>query len=376
VSNNFAAIPDVGNTTDSIRDAVIALKQNMESLTQQRGAANKAVGAVTFSDLATLGLTDKGYAPQVGAWINYRIAKTGPYTVANTDSGATLALGGAAAYTLTFGSATAYSPRFVVAVTNEDALYTKTIAISGLSSFKLWPGQTIFVYNNSGVWRSTGPYRWLLTGATTFNVNHGVGNDANDGLTTGNSLATIGQAVTNLQTLIDLGGTNPTIKNADETFTENVSILNGFTGGHEITIQGNSGTPSNCVWNSSTACLAVRDVTIVELNGFKLTGSGSQGLLTTQSAVIDFQNIEFGTFASGVHVQCDSDAVVNDTGGTYKVSGNCVFHWQVQNGGRLNILPSRTISVPNALTFTDFLYCQTGGCYFQRGWLRCRIYRH
>lgn len=302
----------------------------------------------------------------ISAWSNTRLAKTANYTVANADKGATIALGGSAFYTLTFNAPSGYDANFAVMVINEDTNAAKTIALSGLASWKLWPGQSVFIWNSgSNVWKSTGPYRWILPAGTTFNTDHANGVDTNDGLSTGagRALKTIGQAVNNIQAFMDLNIQNPVILNVAETFTENLVILGGFTGGPEITIRGNAASPSSVVWNAnSAACVSTRDGTIVQLDGFTFTSGGaSQAILVSQDSIVDFQNISFGAFAGGVHIQVsDPGAVANDTGGTYTVTGNVVFHTQTTNGGEVKVLAGRNVSVPNALTFTTWAYNQSG----------------
>jgi hypothetical protein len=85
VSNKFAAIPDIGNTVDSLRDACQAMKQMLETLTQQRGAVNKPAGAVTFADLIAMGVIDSQYIATAGTgpWTAYTpviTAGTGAFT--------------------------------------------------------------------------------------------------------------------------------------------------------------------------------------------------------------------------------------------------------------------------------------------------------
>jgi hypothetical protein len=81
VSNKFAAIPDIGNTVDSLRDACQAMKQMLETLTQQRGAVNKPAGAVTFADLISLGIISSNYGAKfLGKYNNLRDLADGTWT--------------------------------------------------------------------------------------------------------------------------------------------------------------------------------------------------------------------------------------------------------------------------------------------------------
>lgn len=100
-------------------------------------------------------------------WTNVRIGKTGAYSVANGDKGATIALGGNAFYALNFNAASGFDANFAVMVVNEDAVPSlsgraKWIQISGGQSFYLWPGQCANVFNSNGVWQYLRPPRYKL----------------------------------------------------------------------------------------------------------------------------------------------------------------------------------------------------------------------
>lgn len=104
------------------------------------GDVTKALGSCTTS--LTPGLTDQ----------NARVAKTAAYSVANGDAFKTLALGGAAAYNLTFGAASGFNANFLVRVVNEDAGTPKTIVLNGRGNYKLAPGQSATVFAQNNAW--------------------------------------------------------------------------------------------------------------------------------------------------------------------------------------------------------------------------------
>lgn len=119
-------------------------------------------------------ITDTMFTTAVGGLSNVRNAKTSPYTVANTDKGVTLALGGTAFYTLAFNAASSYDTNFMVAVVNEDLAPSaggraKWVQISGGQSFYLWPGQTAIIFNSNNTWQYLRPPRYKLP-ANTPNV--------------------------------------------------------------------------------------------------------------------------------------------------------------------------------------------------------------
>lgn len=300
-----------------------------------------------------------------GVLSNARLAKTANYTVLNADKGTTIALGGGTAFTLTLNAASGYDANFAIMVINEDATAAKKITIAGLTSFFLWPGQIISIYNSNNVWKTTGPYRWSI-GSVNFYVDSTNGSDSNDGLApgAGRALQHISFGVAFIQSQLDLIGGTANLNLANGTYTESFTIFGGPTGGLEINIIGNPGSPSSVVFNGTLSC---RDGGILSINGVKFTSTGGQCLLVGQEFIVDLQNIEWGT-ASGVHLQVNSGGYINFVGGTYTVSGNFLFHIQMNGQGSIFQIPiAQTISVPNALTFTTWLFNSTGYVVFAGG---------
>lgn len=294
-----------------------------------------------------------------------RLAKTAAYTVVNADKGKTIAMAGSAYYTLTFGVASGFDANFMVLLVNEDTTAGKKISFNGLTSFILWPGQVVIGFVSNSVWKTTGPYRWILTGAQTFYVDVTNGNDANDGLATGTGRAvkTIQQALLNIQKLVDLNGNNPTVQLAAGTYPENFALLGAFTGGPEVTILGDNTTPSNVVWKPAANATAfhARDGAIVQITGvqFDGTNSGCTGIESSQFAVVDLTNIWFTAFTSGIVMQSDDGGKINLVAGTFKFSGNFIYGIYI-NGGSFHVPAGITFNLPNALTFTQFVFAYRG----------------
>src|SRR5258706_6133414 len=99
-----------------------------------------------------------------------RLAKVSNYTVAITDDGATIALGGAAYFTLTFPTASGLNATHKNVVVNEDTVRAKKVILTGGPTFILFPGQTTVVYNQNNGWLHRDPWRWRFTKATTLIV--------------------------------------------------------------------------------------------------------------------------------------------------------------------------------------------------------------
>lgn len=60
-ANQFPSIPHPRPDTNSMHATVVALKENVEVLTNQRG--NPSSSAIKWSDLVTLGLIDPSQVP-------------------------------------------------------------------------------------------------------------------------------------------------------------------------------------------------------------------------------------------------------------------------------------------------------------------------
>src|SRR4051812_47171340 len=67
--------------------------------------------------------------------------KTGAYVALSTDCGNSFALGGNAFYTFTIGVASGFATKCAMRIYNSDTGRGKGIAIIGLTSIRLFPGQ-------------------------------------------------------------------------------------------------------------------------------------------------------------------------------------------------------------------------------------------
>lgn len=234
-----------------------------------------------------------------GGWGNVRNAKTALYTVANTDNGDTIALGGTAFYTLTFNAASGYDANFLVLVVNEDTTRGKTIAPSGLSSFILWPLQSAFVFNDNGTWQVIRQGRWRLAGAVTLNVDPVNGLDTNDGLATGagNALLTLNGASNVIQQQFDVAGQSVTVLGTPTGAFTPLNVSGPYVGDTgNVTFVGN---PDVTITNATNATpIVISAAGHAYANGDHVVISGVGGNTAANGAFKAAScNIGAGTFA-------------------------------------------------------------------------------
>lgn len=298
------------------------------------------------------------------AWTNNRLAKTANYTVTNADRAKTLALGGNAFYTVTFNAASGYDANFAIVVTNTDTARGKAIACDGLTSFILWMGQTVIIFNDNNAWRVHPPgARCKVVSSLTFYVDPTNGTDttaATDGLATGTAaFATLAKALSVTKHQFDYGGLGPTIQLAAATHQVS-SFLEAYawTGGVALTITGATGTndPSSYIINCAggdTALSFREPQTVVIINGvtFTTSGAGAQAISVTQGVVIDINNCKFTTFTSGNHISASEGSMIN----IYHpiISGSAGQFLAIDGGCYVIFVDVMTVSA--GLAFSNFI---------------------
>ena len=186
----------------------------------------------------------------------------------------------------------------------------------------------------------TGGPRELLAANRTYYVRTD-GSDSNNGLsnTSGGAFLTVQKAVDTVSG-IDLGPYSVTIQLGAGTYTGLIT-LKSYVGAGPVTIVGDTATPSNVLFSSSTAGTGVifGDTVVGKyvLEGFKLTSSvaSQHGIYLNNGVSVDIQNLDFGALNGGRHMIISNGSRINFVG-NYTVSGSANRHYNVGTGGIAN----------------------------------------
>lgn len=155
------------------------------------------------------GTTSDPACGSAGGLTGSSIDKTTTYVAVTGDCGSNINLGGSSFYTLTINAASGYISTCMFLIQNVDTGRGKTIAINGITSFVLWPKQTVLVWNDNNTWRrSPDKQRWQIRAGVTFFVNASTGSNSNDGLASGAPFLTAQRAIDVITTEIDSLGNN------------------------------------------------------------------------------------------------------------------------------------------------------------------------
>lgn len=185
--------------------------------------------------------------------------------------------------------------------------------------------------------------REKLSAARTYYVRTD-GSDSNDGLsnTSGGAFLTIQKAIDAVYQ-IDLSIYNVTVQIGDGTYTSGFTCSGPIVGSGTLTIQGNSGTPTNVVLStgSNVSVIAQYGATITVTN-LKVTNTAIAGIQASKKGHINFSGIDFGSVTSH-QIRADDGGSLSATG-NYTISGGAAAHMATVAAGVIRI-QSKTITL-------------------------------
>ncbi|OWK42069.1 hypothetical protein [Fimbriiglobus ruber] len=224
---------------------------------------------------------------------------------------------------------------------------------SSTGTIILGPGQRCSIFSDgSNYWTKDLPSRTRLGANTTFYVST-TGSDANTGLASGTPWATIQHAINFVANNLDLGGFGATISVADGTYTGGVSVSLPFVGSTNVTLQGNTTTPTNCILSTSGDCIAVIKGAILNVTGFKTTSSGGNCISASGGGIVTVgAEMNFGSAASGsAHLNAFDGGRIFCSDGAYTVSGGASWHWIAIRTSQVFINSSLTVTLSGTPAF-------------------------
>ena len=208
---------------------------------------------------------------------------------------------------------------------------------------------------------STG--RETLSASRTYYVRTD-GSDSNNGLanTAGGAFLTI-QKACDVVCSIDMATYQVTVQVADGTYTTPV-ILRSYLGALPPLITGNTGTPANCIINTtSAACITCSTPGAYwTISGLKLTTTtGGTAISLNDCCKLGYENINFGAVAGtySSHIYLDRGAIAVASG-DYSITGGAFAHlWPNYSAGVL--ISGKTITITGTPAFSGaFLYSRVG----------------
>lgn len=205
--------------------------------------------------------------------------------------------------------------------------------------------------------------RELLTENRTYYVRTD-GDDGNAGLVNDadGAFLTVQRAI-DVASALDNNGYNITVQLADGTYSENI-FLKQCVGTGTVTIVGNVATPANVIIAGTTACFSsLGQSTTYTLSSMKLTGTGSTiGIDCRYSSIINYTSLVFHS-SFLYHIQALFGGNVICSGDYFITAGASNAHWSARSGGGITF-QGRTISIYNAITFTQFAECRYSATMF------------
>lgn len=313
-----------------------------------------------------------------GPLINQVSAKTAAYAILNTDKGKTIYVTGTDG-TISIAGVGGYDPDFQVRVINNSGSgYAPLISVAAVSTFRLYPGQSVDIQSNNGAnWYLTpeSPQKYVNnSGAGVGLYVSNSGSDSNSGLSAGagGAFGTIQKAIDFSHTILNNRFTTIINLELAATYAVGAGLQCNYAqnDGTQLFIFGQIGVvPGNVILSCDAGgnCVFSREPATTTLRGvsFSTTGNGAIALAVSQFATVDLDSgAAFTAFPLGAHMSAVDQASLNMLT-NYQVSGSPATHMlcdhSYMNYGSFNC------ALPNALTFTDWVtfvnhgYVNAGG---------------
>ncbi len=253
------------------------------------------------------------------------------------------------------------------------ALYVATVAsgatLDGVAAgfIVLGPGQRAEILSDgSNYWIIDKPARIKLGANSNFYCNQASGNDALPGLAAGASAFQTLQAMVNfLANNVDGGGFTPNM-NATGAFTTGINSQTPFFGSAGMSLSFASGssvaaTLASCFNASGAGCgftVTSSGTAVVLTATGTATGQGS-AFLATAGAILTAGVVNYGTCGSA-HNSAGAFGRIIFTGDPVTISGGATSHLTANQGGELQYLLTKTVTLTGTPAFSTAFVTGTG----------------
>ncbi len=300
-------------------------------------------------------------------------SKTAAYSVVAGDCGATIILGGAAYYAVTFPTPGSIATGFYRIVNNDSR--AKKIILTGGVTYKLWPGQSDEISNITGSWEPLkGPQRYVQTGTHSIYVNPTSGVADTDGLASGSSaFNTFAAAYADWLANYDAGGFYCQFNlAAGTTFTSpgDVAVIGLPPGGVGCIIDGGGTSAGGGALINPSSGTAAQNAGSIQYIGFSgnvtiqnlsVDSAYGSGVVIAAAGELNVgSNVYFGACLTSHTLASGSGSVLYIFGPVY-VTGNSFTHNLATQLGFLIDYSSTTFV--NAVTFSYYVYCTIDGVF-------------
>jgi hypothetical protein len=307
------------------------------------------------------------------------ISKSSAYTVASSDVWATLILGGATFYAVTFGDPSGYAAGNYRLQNNDTR--AKKIILFGGATYMLWPGQSEVISNLSGAWVPlNGPRRYVKNPQTCYVDNvlgQIIGNT--DGLVAGaGAFSTFQGCYQNALSYFDTaGGPFNVYLTAGQTYTRvDDFAFNGLvSGSYGTTVYGNgasiivggSTTPSGQAAVSYIG--ASGQVSVGNLSTVSCTAPNCSSFSISYPGELNvYAPVTYGTTTQAHNQASGPGSVLYITGFNFAgastantIAGNAPYHNQAAQGGFLIDYSSSNVLSANVSFSGQFALATVGG---------------
>lgn len=260
-----------------------------------------------------------------------------------------------AAKTLSFLLQNNFSGRAEIGLTGDDDFHFK-VSPDGSTWYE---GIKIAAASGKVSFPVSGGPREMLAANRTYYVRSD-GNDGNSGLANnaGGAFLTMQKAIDTVANTLDLGGYNVTIQVAAGTYTGVIVVSCPWVGAGNVTLLGDTTTPSNVFLNVTGVAITVGVVPTATaganacrlwIGGFKIAAT-TQGIVANEQSMVNLVGkMEYGSCPSGHLVAQRYSSIYQNADSI--ISGNAANHWLASTNGAI-VANSKTTTLSGSPVFS------------------------